>query len=176
MRRPWVLLLFLAACGGGDGESATTAPTTAPRAPATTSTTKPAIEGVQTFLVDAGHSLGPVTYPHVPPVGGIHNPVTMPCTFYDRPVENERAVHSLEHGAIWITYRPDVDPAQVEVLATLARSRNDVLVSPWPEGLPSPIVASAWGRQLPLQSVNDPRLMDFVRLYANQGPEINARC
>ena len=173
-----MLLLCLVACGGGDGETASTtlAPTTTSRAPATTSTTRPAIEGVQTFLVEAGHSLGPVTYPHVPPVGGIHHPVTMPCTYYDRPVENERAVHSLEHGAIWITYRPDVAQAEIDVLAALARSRNDVLVSPWEQGLPSPIVASAWGRQLQLQSVSDPRLLEFVRLYANQGPEINARC
>jgi hypothetical protein len=175
-RPGWILLLALVACGGGDGGSAAPTTTGGSQAPATTATTRPAIEGVQTFLVDAGHTLGPVAYPHVPPVGGIHNPVTMPCTYYDRPVENERAVHSLEHGAIWITYRPDVDPAQVEVLATLARSRNDVLVSPWPEGLPSPFVVTAWGRQLPLESVNDPRLMEFVRLYANQGPEINARC
>ena len=51
-----------------------------------------------------------------------------------------------------------------------------MLVSPWVQGLPSPIVATAWGRQLQLQSVSDPRLLQFVRLYANQGPEINARC
>ncbi len=183
MRRPWTLalaaLLLLAACGGGDGEtaaptSATSTPTTAPAA-ASTSTTRPAIDGVQTFVVDAGHTLGPVTYPQVPPVGGIHNPVTMPCTYYDQPVQNERAVHSLEHGAVWITYRPDVAPADVEALAALARSRRDVLVSPWPEGLPSPVVASAWGRQLQLQSVGDPRLLQFVRAYAGQGPE-NVPC
>ena len=173
----FVASVLVAGCGGGDGDAAAPSTSSASAsAPASTTTTRPAIEGVQTFLVDAGHSLGPVTYPHVPPVGGIHNPVTMPCTFYDQPVPNERAVHSLEHGAIWITYRPDVPAADVEMLAALARSRNDVLVSPWPEGLPSPIVASAWGRQLQLQSVNDPRLPEFVRLYANQGPEINARC
>ncbi len=85
-------------------------------------------------------------------------------------------MHSLEHGAIWITYRPDVPADDVEYLAALARSRNDVLVSPWEQGLPSPIVATAWGRQLQLQSVSDPRLLEFVRAYANQGPEINARC
>ncbi|MDQ3898644.1 MAG: DUF3105 domain-containing protein, partial [Actinomycetota bacterium] len=154
--------------------SAGSAPTTAP-ATTTTSTTRPAIEGVQTFAVEAGHTLGPVAYAQVPPVGGAHHPLTMPCTYYDQPVPNERAVHSLEHGAVWITYRPDVAPADIDVLAALARSRRDVLVSPWPEGLPSPVVASAWGRQLQLQSVGDPRLPEFVRAYAGHGPE-NVPC
>lgn len=142
----------------------------------TTTSTRPPIEGVETFLVESGHSNTPVSYPQVPPVGGIHNPVWQKCGFYDEPVPNEKAVHSLEHGAIWITYRPDLPAAEIESLATLGRGRNLVLVSRWEDGLPAPVVATAWGRQLRLESVNDPRLMEFVRLYINQGPEINAPC
>ena len=88
--------------------------------------------------------------------------------------QNEKAVHSLEHGAIWITYRPDLPRAEIDGLATLARSRNYILVSPWDSGLPAPVVATAWGRQLRLQSTSDPRLAEFIRLFAGQGPEINA--
>jgi len=132
---------------------------------------------VQTFgSLDQGHTEAPVSYPHVPPVGGIHNAVLQPCGFYDQPIQNEKGVHSLEHGAIWITFRPDLPAADVETLAGLARSRTLVLVSRWADGLPSPVVASGWGRQLQLQSVSDPRLAEFVRRYANQGPEINAPC
>jgi hypothetical protein len=98
------------------------------------------------------------------------------CTFYSEPVQNEKAVHSLEHGAIWITYRPDLPPAEVDVVASLARSRKDVLASRWDDGLPAPLVATAWGRQLQLPSATDPRLSEFVRLYANKGPETNAPC
>jgi hypothetical protein len=182
----------LVACGGGDGDdaagggSSTTASTgpasTGPASTgpateaATTSTTASPIEGVQTFSVQAAHSDAPVFYPQVPPVGGTHNPVWQQCTFYSEPVQNEKAVHSLEHGAIWITYRPDVPAADVDTLAALARSRKDVLVSRWDTGLPSPVVVTAWGRQLRLDSVGDPRLAQFVRLYANQGPEMNAPC
>lgn len=161
------------ACGGG-GTPGTSA--TSVRPPVSTTTTVSPIEGVKTFSLDAGHREGPLTYPQVPPVGGLHNPVWTPCAFYDRAVPSEMAVHSLEHGAIWITYRPDLPPDQVELLAALARGRKYVLVSRWDDGLPSPLVATAWGRQLELTTASDPRLAEFVRLYANQGPEINAPC
>jgi len=167
-----VRVLLLAA--GDDESTATGQPSTT--AVAVTSSTRPAIEGVQTFAVDAGHSDAPVSYPQVPPVGGIHNPVWQQCAFYAEPVPNEKAVHSLEHGAIWLTYRPDLPAAEIDTLSALARSRRDVLASRWDTGLPSPLVATAWGRQLRLESTTDPRLMEFVRLYANQGPEINAPC
>lgn len=174
-----VPLLLAAGCGGGDGGGSaaptSAAPTTAARVPATTSTVRP-IEGVATFVIDAGHREGTIAYTQTPPVGGVHNPTWMTCGFYDQQVPSERAAHSLEHGAIWITYRPDLPQAQVDALAALARSRNLILVSRWDDGLPSPLVATGWGRQLRLETPSDPRLAEFIRLYANQGPEINAPC
>lgn len=172
------LAVALAGCSGGDdGPSASgrTSPSTT-AAPATTATTRSPIEGVQTFDVVAGHSATPVSYPQVPPVGGLHDPVWQPCGFYDQPVPNERGVHSLEHGAIWITFRPDLPQAQIDGLAALARSRNYILVSPWDSGLPAPVVATGWGRQLRLESTSDPRLAEFIRVYAGQGPELGAPC
>ena len=158
-------VLVLSACGGGEGSSSS---------PSVTTTT--AIEGVQTFPVVASHTNDPVAYPQVPPVGGAHNPVWQACGFYDKPVQSEKAVHSMEHGAIWITYRPDVPAADVELLSTLARSRKYVLVSRWDDNLPAPLVATAWGRQLRLESATDPRLMEFVRQYTDKGPEPGAPC
>jgi hypothetical protein len=173
--------VLLVGCGS-DSPSATgpttaVSPTSAPApGPSPTSTTRPTIEGVQTFQAEAGHVAGPVSYPQVPPVGGVHNPVWQQCGFYDQPVENEKAVHSLEHGAIWITYRPDLPRAEIDGLATLARSRNYILVSRWDSGLPAPVVVTGWGRQLRLESTSDPRMLEFIRLYAGQGPELNAAC
>jgi Protein of unknown function (DUF3105) len=110
-----------------------------------------------------------VDYAQTPPVGGEHNPVWQNCGFYDEPVANENAVHSLEHGAVWITYSPDLPQDQVDVLRDLAHSQTYVLVSPYPD-LPSNVVASAWGKQLSLQSADDPDLERFVRAY-RQGPQ-----
>lgn len=133
------------------------------------------ISGVETFTVEsAAHTEDPVTYPQDPPAGGPHAPAWQKCAAYDAPVRNENAVHSQEHGAVWITYQPDLPEAEVKALDKLAKTRY-VLVSPYP-GLEDPIVASAWGAQLRLEAADDPRLGAFIERYAGNGPEPGANC
>jgi len=128
------------------------------------------VDGVTTYPdLPRDHSTVPQTYAQVPPVGGVHNPVWLNCGIYDQPVQNENAVHSLEHGAVWITYQPNLPADQVEQIRSLARGHDFVIVSPYP-GLPKPVVASAWGVQLPLDSASDPRLSLFITRY-EQGPQ-----
>jgi hypothetical protein len=130
----------------------------------------PPPEGVQSFWVlNQYHTADPVPYPQIPPVGGPHDPVLQNCGFYDVPVRNENAVHSLEHGTVWITYSPDLPLDQVEALRALSSGRTHVLVSPYP-GLPAPVVASAWGEQLMLDGAYDPRLEQFINAF-EQGPQ-----
>jgi hypothetical protein len=122
------------------------------------------------------HTEAPVNYPQNPPVGGDHSPVWQNCGFYSKPVRNENAVHSMEHGAVWITYRPALPQDQVEKIKSLAQ-KTYVLASAYPD-LPSPVVASAWGKQLKPDSANDPRLEQFVSTYRQgpQTPEPGAPC
>lgn len=134
--------------------------------------------GVQTFEVTRrDHVQGPVVYEQSPPVGGAHSAIWQNCGFYSTPIANENGVHSLEHGAVWITYRPDLPAGQVASLRELARRQSYVLVSPYP-GLREPLVASAWGRQLRLHSSDDPRLDQFVRAFrlGKQAPESGGVC
>lgn len=134
------------------------------------------IAGVETFEVSsASHTSDPVDYPQDPPAGGPHFGSWQKCQVYDKPVQNEYAVHSQEHGAVWITYQPDLPEAEVKVLEGLAKDQPYVLVSPYPE-LQDPAVASAWGAQLRVDDVNDPRLKAFVDRYAGNGPERGASC
>jgi hypothetical protein len=128
-------------------------------------------EGVKTYDVGpAGqHTEGEVDYEQSPPAGGEHNPVWQNCGYYAEPVRDENAVHSLEHGAVWITYSPDLSEDEVELLRDIAESQTYILVSPY-EGLPSPVVASAWGKQLSLESAEEPDLERFIGAY-RQGPQ-----
>jgi hypothetical protein len=142
-----------------------------------------AIAGVQSFSgLSRTHVQGHVSYPQTPPVGGNHNPVPLNCGIYTTPVPNENAVHSLEHGAVWITYQPSLPAATVTTLQNLVRGEPQgtaayTLLTPYP-GLPAPVVASAWGKQLRLTSPSDPRLGKFITTYAQgpQTPEPGALC
>lgn len=128
------------------------------------------IPGVVTYTgLARTHVSGTVKYAQNPPVGGPHNPVWLNCGIYDAPVPNENAVHSLEHGAVWITYQPNLPSKQVATLRSLVSGHSYVILSPYP-GLPAPVVASAWGLQLKVQSANDPRIAQFIKKY-EQGPQ-----
>lgn len=121
--------------------------------------------GVRSFRVASHREVsGRVHYAQTPPVGGDHWSDWQNSGFYDTSVEPERAVHSMEHGAIWITYRPDLPRDEADQLRAIAAQRDDVIVSPFP-GLPAPVVASAWARQLRLASARDPRLVDFIETF-----------
>jgi Protein of unknown function (DUF3105) len=123
------------------------------------------------------HTEGVVDYPQSPPAGGEHNPVWQNEGFYEEPVRNETAVHTLEHGAVWITYQPDLPQEQQAAIRDLVEGQTCILASPYP-GLDSPVVASAWGKQLRLEVAERPDLDSFVQTYLQgpQTPEPGAAC
>jgi Protein of unknown function (DUF3105) len=140
------------------------------------------IEGVQAIRVYYSapvHTEDEVEYQLRPPPGGMHHPVWWNCGSYDEPIRDENAVHALEHGAVWLAHAPDLPPADVEVIHDLARRNEKVLAAPY-EGLDSgvAVVATAWARQLMLDSVDDLRLAQFVAQYqdGDQAPESGASC
>jgi len=136
------------------------------------------IEGVTTYSnLGRDHVNDAVSYDQTPPVGGPHSPVWQNCGVYTESIANENGAHTLEHGAVWITYQPDLPASDVQALQALTRQSGFRLLSPHPD-LPSPIVISAWGYQLQLEKADDPRLKDFIEQYElnPQGPEPGAPC
>ena len=131
--------------------------------------------------VDVGqagqHTDEDVDYGQTPPAGGEHNEVWQNEGFYDAPVRDENAVHTLEHGAVWITFDPDLPQDQKERIRGLVDGQACALASPHPD-LPTPVVASAWGKRLTLESAGSPDLERFVRAYRQgpQTPEPGAAC
>ncbi|MBA3473906.1 MAG: DUF3105 domain-containing protein [Rubrobacter sp.] len=135
-------------------------------------------EGVETFEnLSRDHTPETVSYPQSPPVGGEHAPQWQNAGFYSEPISNETGVHTLEHGAVWITYRPDLPEEQVDQIRELVNGQTCVLASPYPD-LPAPVVASAWERRLSLEGADDPDLERFVSTFRQglQTPEPGAAC
>ncbi len=122
------------------------------------------------------HVEGAIAYENPPPGGGPHNPIWQNCGFYDEPVRDENAVHTLEHGAIWIAFATDLDDSSVGRLRGFAERSSEILVSPYP-GLDSAVVVTSWGHQLRLDSAEDPRIEQFISAFLNtDAPEISASC
>lgn len=128
--------------------------------------------------ISHNHVAGTISYPLSPPDGGDHNQYPQTCGVYTKTIANENAVHSLEHGAVWITYKPGISSGQLATIKADVKNLSYTLVSPYP-GLSAPVVASAWGVQLKLQGADDPRLKQFIKYYRlnpDRTPEVGVAC
>jgi hypothetical protein len=126
------------------------------------------------------HENGVIKYDESPPMGGPHAPIWADCTgtVYPTQIANENAVHDLEHGAVWITYKPGLASDQLDVLTKLVSGQQYMLLSPY-AGLKSNISLQAWGYQLFLDSASDPRVKQFItdlKLNQTNTPELGASC
>jgi hypothetical protein len=167
-----VAIATLAACSGGDDGDPDTSPAVRPAGEG--------IDGVLAIRIPSNeHTEGEVDYDRTPPAGGDDNPVPAPCGFYVQPIPDEYVVHTLEHGAVWLAYATTLSAADVALLRALAEDDEDVIATPYPDlDVGVAVVASAWGRQLSLDSVSDPRLEEFVAKYRNfdTAPEAKVAC
>jgi hypothetical protein len=144
-----------------------------------------AINGIQNYrksdpkmLKYEKHEYGPLKYTVAPPVGGTHNPNWQRCQgdVYPAPIANEHAVHSMEHGAVWITYQPDLAKSEVDKLAKKVKGHDFMLMSPFP-GLDKKISVQTWGYQLKVNSAGDKRIDQFIAaLREKSAPEQGATC
>ncbi|MGN9815600.1 DUF3105 domain-containing protein [Streptomyces sp. SD11] len=120
-----------------------------------------------------------VSYPMNPPVGGDHNQAWMTCdgSVYTKAIPNENAVHSLEHGAVWITYNDKAADADVKTLADKVAKTPYTLMSPVKDQAGA-LMLSAWGKQLTVEKASDPRVQQFLTKYVQgpQTPEPGAAC
>ncbi len=143
------------------------------------------IEGIVNYRENADksiaareHKAGPLTYTTNPPVGGNHNPRWQNCNgdVYTQPIPKEHAVHSLEHGAVWVTYKEGLPADQVATLKSKVEGKDFLLMSPV-AGLDKNVSLQAWGYQLKVDTVDDARIDDFIRaLRTNASVEPGATC
>ncbi|MGX1269589.1 DUF3105 domain-containing protein [Streptomyces phaeoluteigriseus] len=138
-------------------------------------------DGVKTWKGTLGrtHVSKAVTYPMEPPVGGDHNQVWMNCNgdVYTKALDNVNAVHSLEHGAVWVTYNSKAPKADVDALAAKVKKTPYTLMSP-DDKQADPIMLTAWGHQRTVTGASDPNVDTFLQKYVQgeQTPEPGAAC
>lgn len=112
------------------------------------------------------------TYNSNPPTSGGHYAVAAPVRFYDRELPDEQLVHNLEHGHIWITYKPSLSGEIIKGLKDF--SGGNVVITPRSKN-DTDIALVAWGRldkfNIEGENVDEQRIKDFISRYQNRGPE-----
>lgn len=112
------------------------------------------------------------SYNSNPPTSGSHYAEPANTGFYSNELPDERVVHNLEHGNIWIAYRPSLPE---EVLKEIKRfAGGNVIATPRPKN-DTDVALAAWGRldKFDLENgvVQSQRIKDFILRYQNRGPE-----
>tara|TARA_B100001250_G_scaffold94695_1_gene79064 strand:+ start:11032 stop:11610 length:579 start_codon:yes stop_codon:yes gene_type:complete len=172
-KKQWIVMALLGvlsaaaliSCSSGESE------------PIEISTEKMLEEVEYLVITSREHTDENVDYPTIPPAGGDHLGIWHTCGIYKVELLDEAAVHSLEHGAVWVTYKPEIEKEEIIKLTTMLSNRSKILLSPH-SGQISPIVATAWGRRLEIESANDYRLNKFVDLFVDgeAAPEAGITC
>ena len=147
-----------------------------------TAEAKKPVKGAKTWdakKLGRNHVEQDVDYPMTPAVGGDHKNAWMNCQgdVYTKPVPTGNAVHSLEHGAVWVTYNDKASSTDIEQLGKKVTKTPYTLMSPVKEQTGA-IMLSAWGNQLSVDTASDPRVEQFLTKYiqGEQTPEPGAAC
>ena len=93
-------------------------------------------------------------YPDTPATSGFHDPSPLPeePKVYDTQPPETRAVHSLEHGAVFVYYLPEADGGLpqdvVDRLAQIAGADDATFVAPYPTlTADTALTLTAWNRR-----------------------------
>lgn len=158
---------LLIVAGVGYGLFAFSRPSAPPDGDDSTSVTYP-IQGRAHIADGAAHA----PYNSNPPSSGPHYASPARGGFYDDALPDERVIHNLEHGDIWIAYRSQLPDEVKSALRSFAGPY--VVVSPRQEN-DGDISLVAWGRvdtfNLENGALDEARIRDFIARYDNRGPE-----
>jgi hypothetical protein len=113
---------------------------------------------------------GVKTYNSNPPTSGPHWPVAAPWGVIDNPEPDERYIHNLEHGGIWITYKKSLPADQINQLKDFARRYRKVIVTPR-DANDSNIALAAWTHKQNMDAFDEATVLKFIEAYYDQGPE-----
>ena len=121
---------------------------------------------------------GTVTYGEPePPTSGDHSS-PVPWQAYEQELPDMNVIHNLEHGGIYVAYRPDLPADQVAKIKELffRPFSNDKFSPTKAVTAPraangSPIIMSSWNRNMKLDSFDEQKMMDFYLRNVGKAPE-----
>jgi len=123
----------------------------------------------------------PNTAPEPPASGDMTNPV--PCQVSYQEIPDTAIIHSMEHGAVYVSYRPDLSSDQISKLNALFTkpfsnpnfTPSKAVVAPRSANS-SPIILTSWRRNLKLDSFDESKIMDYYLRNVSKSPEGSEGC
>ncbi len=171
MRKVLIMVaIVLAACGGSDAADTETQ-STGTSSDLVDSSALPAPTSIPVSEIGASHVDPPVSFDRSPSIGGDHYPFWQNCGFYNVELIEGAATHTMEHGAVWITYNESTTSSDdLATLEQLTKDNAKLLISPYPHD--EPLVLSAWGvQQRDITSIDATEVGAFIETWIDN-PEL----
>lgn len=119
------------------------------------------------------------SYSSNPPTSGPHFASPANWGIYDYEVHDKLLIHNLEHGGIWVSYKPTVGTHVVEYLKAVVDEFGGSKIAMAPRSAnDSDIAVAAWTRLLKINLVDGDiteeqlnQIRAFYKAYKNRGPE-----
>lgn len=112
-------------------------------------------------------------YSSNPPTSGWHFGWEAEWRVYKEELPDETLIHNLEHGGIWISYRPDIPEDIIKRLESFYdKYGRKIIVTPRPKN-DTDIALAAWTRldKFNASDYSDERVERFIKAFRNKGPE-----
>ena len=115
-----------------------------------------------------------------PPTSGDHAE-PLPWQVYDQEVPDGNVIHNMEHGGVYISYRPDLPKEQVaKIRALFSKPYSNPTFSPIKaivaprKNNKAPIVMSSWTRSQTFESFDEAKMIDYYLKNTGKSPEPGA--
>lgn len=114
----------------------------------------------------------PYTWATNPPTSGWHDPVPLSGGFYENPQVLPRILHSLEHGAVAVYYKPSVTSEDKEKLrAFYEKNKNKKLIISPLVDMATNFASTSWEYLDAFDMYDEARIQQFLDGHHDKGPE-----
>lgn len=118
-----------------------------------------------------------VEYKTNPPSSGNHYAEPAIWGIYEKSLPDEKLVHNLEHGGVWISYKPAISKTAIEKLHQIAKNHKSKVILEPRAANDTDVALSSWGRIYkfnlnPDGSFDADAINNYILKYKNTGPEL----
>lgn len=138
---------------------------------------KETIHGPGQFIPDQGAAHVALDtkfgYNSNPPTSGPHFATPAEWGVYKEEIHDQVLIHNLEHGGIWVAYKPGINPEVASKLEVIAKEFGRKVIMAPRAANDSDIALAAWNHldKFSVAEFSEERVRKFIKAYRNKGPE-----